>query len=290
MRALPALPVAALGLCGCFARAPASMAPSAAAALDRLRETGRCGVAVQANAKIDHFGKRGRVRGDLLMFAQAPANLRMDVVSPFGVTVATLTSDGSRFALGDLRDKRFYVGPASACNIARLTTVPMPGHVLVELLRGQAPVLKRVGEPTIDWSGGGYYVVRVQGTRDAREEIHLAPQPDDFGKPWAEQRMRLLNIKVEQYGAVVYHAALSDHRPAATAPARVDPDGVEPPMPPSGPPCNAEIPRRIHVEVPDESADVLFRYDEVHWNPPIPPGSFTQQPPDSMPTVPVTCD
>jgi hypothetical protein len=290
MRALPALPVAALGLCGCVARAPASLAPSAAAALDRLRETGRCGVAVQANAKIDHFGKQGRVRGDLLMFAQAPANLRMDVVSPFGVTVATLTSDGSRFALADLRDKRFYVGPASACNIARLTTVPMPGHVLGDLLRGQAPVLKRVGEPTIAWSGGGYYVVLVQSTRDAREEIHLAPQPDDFNKPWAEQRMRLLDVKVEQYGGVVYHAALSDHRPTTTAPARVDPDGVEPPIPPSGPPCDAEIPRRIHVEVPDESADVLFRYDEVHWNPPIPAGSFTQRAPDSMPTVPVTCD
>ena len=102
------------------------MAPSAAAALDRLRETGQCGLGVQANAKIDHFGKQGRVRGDLLMFAAAPANLRLDVVSPFGVTLATLTSDGSRFALSDLRDKRFYVGPASACNIAKSGVIPMP--------------------------------------------------------------------------------------------------------------------------------------------------------------------
>ncbi|MGO8998462.1 MAG: hypothetical protein ACLQVI_34515 [Polyangiaceae bacterium] len=288
MRAPHAL--AALGLCGCLAHVPASPAPSAAAAIDRLRETGRCGVALQANAKIDHFGKQGRVRGDLLMFAAAPASLRMDVVSPFGVTVATLTSDGSRFALADLRDKRFYVGPASACNIARLTTVPMPGHVLVELLRGQAPVLKRVGEPTIDWDGHGYYVIRVQSTRDAREELHIAPHPDDLGKPWSEQRLRLLDVKVEQYGGVLYHAELADHRPTTTAPARVDPDGVEPPIPPSGPACNAEIPRRIHVEVPGESADVQFRYDDVHWNPPIPDGSFTQPPPESMPTVPVTCD
>ena len=71
---------------------------------------------------------------------------------------------------------------------------------------------------------------------------------------------------------------------------RVDPDGVDPPIPPSGPPCNAEIPRRIHVEVPGEEADVQFRYDDVRWNPPIPEGSFTQPPSDSMPTVPVTCD
>ena len=273
------LAAALVASAGCFARPPASQLPSAAAALDRLRETGKCGVGVQANAKIDHFGKEGRVRADLLMFVAAPASLRMDVVSPFGATLATLTSDGSRFALADLRDKRFYVGPASACNIARLTTVPVPGHVLVDLLRGQAPVLKRVAEPTIDWSGSGYYVLRIASTRDAREELHIAPHPADFGKPWSEQRMRLLDVKVEQYGGVVYHAELADHRPTTTAPARLDPDGIEPPLPPSGPECNAEIPRRIHVEVPDEEADVVFRYENVKWNPPLPQGTFTQPPP-----------
>jgi hypothetical protein len=245
---------------------------------------------VKAEAKIDHFAKQSRVRADLLMFASAPANLRLDIVSPFGVTLATLTSDGSHFSLADLRDQRFYVGPASACNIARLTTVPMPGHVLVDVLRGQAPVLKRTASPTIAWSAKGYYVVQIASTRDAREELHIAPHPADFGKPWNEQRMRLLDVKVEQYGGVVYHAELSDHRAAATAPPREDPDGVESAIPPSGPACNAEIPRRIHVEVPDQSADVRFRYDDVKWNPPLAPGTFTQKAPDSMPTVPVVCE
>jgi hypothetical protein len=282
--------LAAVLASGCAVHPPASQFPTGSAALERLRETGRCGVGLQAGAKIDHFGKQGRVRGDLLMFASAPASLRMDIVSPFGVTLATLTSDGARFRLLDLRDKRFYVGPASACNIARLTTVPVPASVLVDLLRGQSPVLKRLSEPTIAWSGRGYYVVRVASTRDASEEIHVAPHPDDFAKPWGEQRLRLLDVKVEQYGGVAYHAELAEHRAAATAPARVDPDGIDPPLPPSGPPCDAEIPRRIHVEVPDEEADVLFRYDDVKWNPPLPPGTFTQPTPDSMPTVPVTCD
>jgi hypothetical protein len=281
-----------LALTGCFANAhvPASAAPSGAAAIARLRETGACGMALQASAKIDHFGKEGRVRGDLLMFAAVPASLRMDVVSPFGVTLATLTSDGARFALSDLRDKRFFVGPARACNIARLTTVPIPGHALVDLLRGQAPVLKRASEPTIAWSGGGYYVVRVESSHEAREELHIAPHPDDLTKPWNEQRMRLLDVKVEQYGGVVYHAELADHRPTTTAPPRVDPDGVDPPLPPSGPACNAEIPRRIHVEVPGENADVVFRYDDVRWNPPIPAGSFTLPPPEGMPATEVTCE
>src|SRR5215510_7865176 len=127
---------------GCGTPPPASQVPNVRAALDRVHATQDCGIGIQAAAKIDHFGKGGRVRGDLLMFAIWPERLRMDVVSPFGVTLATLTSDGQKFSLSDLREKRFYFGPASACNIARLTTVPMPGHVLVSLMRGEAPILK----------------------------------------------------------------------------------------------------------------------------------------------------
>ena len=34
-----------------------------------MHATFACGNAVQASAKIDHFGEHGRVRGDLLLFA-----------------------------------------------------------------------------------------------------------------------------------------------------------------------------------------------------------------------------
>src|ERR1700704_5334076 len=122
------------GCAGARLAPPPSPPPSADAALARMHATFACGNAIQASAKIDHFGEHGRVRGDLLLFAARPAGIRMDVVSPFGAALATLTTDGVRFALADLREKRFYWGPASACNIARLTTVSVPGHVLVDLL------------------------------------------------------------------------------------------------------------------------------------------------------------
>ena len=82
---------------------PASQLPSATAAIATMRATASRCTGLQAAAKIDHFGKEGRVRGDLLMFVAVPARLRMDIVSPFGVTLATLTSDGAHFALSDLR-------------------------------------------------------------------------------------------------------------------------------------------------------------------------------------------
>jgi hypothetical protein len=267
--------------------------PDARSALQRLHATQDCGIGIQSkNAKIDHFGKGGRVRGDLLAFAIWPARLRMDVIGPMNVgVVATLTSDGEKFALADQREKRFFYGPAKACNIARLTTVPMPGHVLVSLLRGDAPVLKHDdAAATIAWSRSGYYVVKIPSTRNAAEEIHIAPHPDDYARPWNEQRMRLVDVEVKQEGVVLYHAALDDHKPTDTAKPRVDPDGLDAPIPISGPVCNAELPRRIHVEVPGKDEDVQFRYDDVTWNPPITPGLFGQPIPTALELVRVTCE
>jgi outer membrane lipoprotein-sorting protein len=280
----------ALAVSGCGAAAPASKIPTARAAIERIHATQDCGLGIHANAKIDHFGKGGRVRGDLLAFAIWPNRLRMDVVSPFGVNLATLTSDGDRFALYDLREKRFFHGPASACNIARLTTVPMPGHVLVSLLRGEAPVLKHAeGAASIAWEGGGY-VVTIPGTNQSEERVKFVPHPADVALPWDKQRLRLVDVEVKQQGVVLYHAELKDHQPAAMAKAFEDPEHIDPPTPPSGPVCTAELPRTIHVEVPGKDEDVLFRYDKVEWNPPLPEGTFEQPIPPGVHVERVTCD
>jgi hypothetical protein len=280
-----------LVLVGCARVAPpASAPPSADAALARMHATYACANALQASAKIDHFGEEGRVRGDLMLFAARRARLRMDVVSPFGVALATLTSDGEHFGFADLRDKTFFTGPAAACNIARLTTVPVPGHVMVGLLRGEAPVLKHDAAATaLAWDTHGWWTLTIAGTRQAREEIHLAPRPDDWGRPWEQQRMRVLDVRVVQQGYVLYHAELSDHASEPTAGPRLDPDNLEPPTPPSGPACDAEVPRRIHVEVPVPEADVRFVYQQLSWNPPLLAGTFDQPAPPGMRVEAVTC-
>jgi hypothetical protein len=282
----------AMSVAGCARVAPpASAPPTADAALGRMHATYACGNAVQASAKIDHFGEHGRVRGDLMLFGARPARVRLDAISPFGVALATLTSDGDRFALADLRNKAFLTGPASACNIARLTTLAMPGHVLVDLLRGEAPVLRHEGGgATIAWDPGGWWTVSIPSTREAHEEIHLAPRPDDWNKPWEQQRMRVLDVRVEQQGFVLYHAEMSDHAGAQTAGPREDPDNLEPPTPPSGPVCDAEIPRKIHVQVHDPEADVRFVYVQLSWNPPLPDGTFVQAPPPGMRVEQATCE
>ncbi|MCC6647285.1 MAG: hypothetical protein IT374_17150 [Polyangiaceae bacterium] len=269
----------------CGASPPASRFPSGQAAIDRMRGTFECLRGVRGEAKLDHMGRQGRIRGGLMFFAVEPAAVRFDVVSPFGVTLATLTSDGARFAFNDLREKKFLEGPASACNIARLTQVPVPGHALVSLLRGEAPVLVHQPEDTtVRWSGGRY-LVRVPSKHGAVEEIALGVHPADYHLPWSEQRVRVLGVEVRQEDVVLYRADLGEHAPIELAQAIVDEDGIDPPVPPSGPPCNVEVPRKIHVEVPYTRDDVRFRYDEVRSNPPLPEGLFTQPVPGGVERV-----
>jgi len=293
LRALPIALSAAL-LFGCPAAAPPrSQFPNGDAALKRLHETQACGTGVQASAKIDHFGEQGRFRISMLLFATSPANLRLDAVSPFGIALATLTADHKEFALADLREKRFFVGPAEPCNIARLTGVPIPGHALVSLLRGDAPVLRHASaRTTIAWRKG-HYEVELPGNDDASEQVVLEVHPDDREKPWQEQRVRLRTVTVRQYDGVLYRASLSDHEAAKMSTPRADPDGLPGELaesiPVSGPECHAELPRNVHVEVPRGKSDVLLRYDEVTWNPPLPPGVFQQQNPGGLARTEVGC-
>lgn len=277
---------------GCGMPPPASQVPTARAAVTRVHATQDCGVGLHATAKIDQFSKEyGRVRGDLLAFAIWPERLRMDIVSPFGVTLWTLASDGTKFSVNDLRAKRFFTGPASTCNIARLTTVPMPGHVLVSLLRGEAPVLKHgEADESIEWNRHGYYAVTIKGNNGSVEHLQLAPHPEDLALPWEKQRLRVLDVLVEQQGIILYHAELSDHQKGGMSTPQIDPAMIDPPVPTSGPQCTAELPRKIHVEVPGKDQDVLFRYEDVKWNPPLPDGVFTQNIPGGVEVVRVDCD
>ena len=287
--AAPALALA-LALAGCTVAPPRSQFPTADAALGRMKETSACVNGVQGDAKIDHFSPQGRIRGEVFLLAVNPDRVRFDIVA-FGTPVYTLTSDGSRFEMLDLRAKQFLYGPASPCNLARLTQVPLPGHALVSLLRGEAPVLvHQPPEASIAWDGAGFYRIQLKSTREATEEIHLEVRPEDSDKPWQEQRLRVTQVRVAQRGVDLYLADLSRFEGAHTAPARVDPDGIDPPLPPSGPTCDAELARSIRMQVPNTGEDVVFQYKSATWNPPLVPGAFRQKPSGGVQERFVTCD
>jgi hypothetical protein len=274
----------ALGMAatGCYPSPPASRFPDAAALLARLHAQQSCSRGLSGEGKLDYFGKEGRVRGSLLFLATSPDAVRLDVISPFGATISTLTSNGKDFSLFDLRQKLFLHGPANACNLAKFTHVPMPPHALVSLLRGEPPLL--VHEPqqaALSWETGRY-VVRIQSKHQATEEIAVSLVDADRDKPYAQQRVLLSSVEVRQQDYVLYRAELEGHAAAQTAPARVDPDGIDPDIPPSGPSCQASLPRRLHLEVPAEQQDLVLSIAEIAHNPPLTGQAFEQRPPGGV--------
>jgi len=274
-----------VALCGACHGAPPSQFPNGQAALDRMHETLSCSRGIQGEAELDYFGEEGRITAGVLYFAALPDQLRFDVVSPFGVTVSTLTSDGRDFALYDLQNKHFLYGPATACNVARFTKVPVPPFALAQMLHGEAPLL--VHEPSaaeVEWDAGlfsGQYVVRIASKHGATEEIAMVPVPDDFDKPWQAQRVRVLDVRVEKQGVPLYIASLRGHRVVKTA-RGVKGDAFSAPIEPSGPACSAEVPQSLRIEVPPSGQDIVFRNKEQWHNPPLAPGVFTQPCPAGM--------
>ena len=289
----PAVLIAVTQCVACHG-APASQFPTGQAALDRMRATVACSRGLQGEAELDYFGEEGRITGSVLYYAALPDQLRFDVISPFGVTVSTLTSDGRDFALYDLQNKNFLYGPASACNVARFTKVPVPPFALAQMLHGEAPLLVHdAHEVAVEWDSGlfsGQYVVSIKSKHGATEEVELVPVPDDFDKPWQQQRVRVLNVRVEKQGVPLYIASLRGHHAVTTARALKDPDGLSPPLLPSGPACSAEVPQSLRIEVPPSGQDIVFRNKEQWHNPPLPAGVFVQPCPAGMSCRYSSCD
>jgi hypothetical protein len=274
---------------GCGAPPP-SQFPSAQAALDRMHATYACSRGIQGEAKVDYYGEQGRVRGSVTFTLALPQQLRFEVTSPFGVMLSSLTSNAEQFALFDLQHRQFLHGPASTCNVARFTRVPVPPSALVQLLRGEAPVLvHEAGSASVAWESGTY-VVRIDAVHDAHEQIFLQPTPEDWARPWSEQRVRVLEVRVQQQGIELYRAELGGHRAARTAPPRRDPDGFGADLPPSGPACAAEVPRSVRLLVPDSDQDLLLLIRQVSHNPPLVRGVFEQATPGGVAVRYASCE
>lgn len=280
--ALSCAGVVLLAACG---GPPASQFPDAEAALSRMRATYACSRGLVGDAKVDLIDDHARVRGNVSILASLPDRTRLDAFSPFGVSLSTLTTDRGNFAFFDLKRRSFLEGQASPCNIARFTQVPMPAFALVQLLRGEAPVLMHEATQSSlawnsGWISGGAYRVDVLGKHESRQTIELVPHPDDYGRPWQEQRIRVLKVNLEQQGIPLYRVEFDEHRAAQTAKTREDPDGIDPPIPPSGPTCSAEIPRRIRIVMPTDDRDLVIHFDRVEHNPPLVADAFRQVRPD----------
>lgn len=144
---------------------------------------------LRATAKVDHMangGERARIKVNIL--AARGGKLRIEADSPLGGALATLTSDGSKFALLDVRNNRFLVGPANACNVARLIRLAIPPDDVVAVLMGGAPLDGTVKGVAWDPNNGGREVLTLALPDGGSEIIQLDARDKRWDMMRAERR------------------------------------------------------------------------------------------------------
>jgi hypothetical protein len=213
--------------------------------------------ALRAEARVDQRGQRGRVRGTVLMFVERTPRVRFDVMTQFG-PIAILTSDATRFAYSDLREKRYLTGLTCPKNIARLLGVPLSVEETARFLLGATPLLA-TGAQQVVWNADGFYRVTRRGSDAGRQELDLAVYPEDMALPAAQQRLYLLRSELyAASGKTTWRVTYDQHQSLHSG-------GTE-----------VLAPYRVRVEEPASGSDTIIRFKEIVLNPKIPDQAFTQ--------------
>lgn len=227
---------------------------------------------ILGEARVDQRGEQGRIRGTVWMIVAPHGQVRFDVMTQFG-PVLTLTSNGDRFALLDMREKRFLEGPTCAENIGRLLRVPLTAAQVSELLLGGVPALPDVTEQHLEFKDGRYRVEQV-ASDGRRQQLQLSVDSKDLKKPLDEQRLYLRNVRVyAPDGKKYWEAKFEDVRKVTGAK--------------SGP---THLPFFVQVLQPESDTDTVIRFKEIQIDPEVQPGTFEQAVPAGMTPEEALCD
>jgi hypothetical protein len=234
---------------------------------------------LRAEARVEQWGKKGRVRGTVLMMVARPDRVRFDAVTQFG-PVLTLTSDGDTFSLTDLENRRFLTGPTCPLNIERLIGIPLEGAEVVRLLFADVPNVAP-GTP-VECTDEGRYRVVVHSSVGATAYEFDVPAAD-LGLAPDAQRSRLVRVvHRDASGALLWRATLSDYqsvtvRGAASAPS-------------PAPATKFQMPFDVRIEHPSRHADTQLKFQKVDAGLALPADAFSQNVPPGMVAEQAPCE
>jgi hypothetical protein len=218
--------------------------------------------AFRAEARIDQREGARRIRGTVLMIVERPDRVRIDAMTRLGAA-ATLTSDGERFALLDLREGRFFVGESCASNVARGLGVAIAPAELVRFLIGDAPLFHE-SAATIEPVRGGYRV-EISGEDGSRQIIELALPAEEIEAAPGRQRPMLKSTTLfDARGKRALRVTFGAHRPVQVGEARI------------------MLPHEIRLEEAGQGTDILLRYKSIEPVDEAPPGAFEQLVPSGL--------
>ena len=269
--------VSALGLTGCPGRpCPTYPFRDPAGALEHYVAMRGPARVLRAEARVDRRDSEGRIRGTVLMFVERPERVRFDAMTQFG-PAAVLTSDGERFALMDLRENRYFVGPTCPANIERLLGIRFGGEEVTRFLLGETPTID-AAERTMRCENGAY-VITLVATDGTRQELALQVRGSDLEAQPEDQQLRLIRSEVfGPDGQTVWRVTFDNYQFVA------DP-GDE-----STPQRGVMMPYSLRFEDPLRGTDTLVRFERIDLNVEVPEGAFQQEPRPGLSVEEVTCE
>jgi outer membrane lipoprotein-sorting protein len=220
--------------------------------LNALRERSEAMQALSGQLALEVWQKGDRVRLRQLVLVQRPDKIRVDTLSPFDQPLSMMASDGQQVSIYSLEKKRFWRGPATPDNLARLVPLRLEGDELAAVLRGSVPVL-RDAQAKMDWDAeAGCYRLELTGAT-RRQQLCVEPQG-----------LRVLESRVWRGDALQYAAKFGQY--------------TEGPQP---------IPQRMRFEVPGEDLKVDVRVVDFKANPTVAEDAFTVEPPRGIEVEPL---
>ncbi len=138
--------------------------PTAAEALERLRQAGAQRRTLKAEGRVTYYGEQGRVRVRMEVVARRADQFRVATISPFEQPIDVMTCDGRELWL--LSKGELKRGPATPTNVARLLPLPLAPSAIVDTLMGGIPTGPgfRATAVEIDDAGGWTLVVDRDGS------------------------------------------------------------------------------------------------------------------------------
>lgn len=240
-------PLLLAALCACRVPPPdyGAEGPLADAALlhSRVQARGALFRSLRGEAKSRVYNPKGSVKLQDLLAIERPDKLRVDALSFFGQPLASLASDGQRFAYLDIENNRYYRGVPSAANVGRFLPLKIAPADIVALFLGDLPPISDRAVPELALVPEGYTL----SLRDPESgETIIATISPQSAQPLA---VRALSAS----GDPLWLARFDDFQER-------------------GPP------REIQIEDPS-GAGVELTYQEIELNVDLPPETFTLAPP-----------
>jgi outer membrane lipoprotein-sorting protein len=214
---------------------------------------------LRATATIEQIDHGKRVRGRVYVLMRKPASIRFDVMSPADTPLAILTADESSFALLDSTQDAFFKGPPSACNVARLLSIPLPPEAVADMLSG-APPLIEAQERRLTWKLKGYHLLTLR-SGELKQQVQVVT---------GKLGMSALRSVVWRGKSIVYDLRFLHRVPVGKT--------------------GQALPRKIRFSMPHSSRAVELTYRSIEIDPQIPQEAFHQDPPQGLPVRHVDCE